>query len=164
MTIINIIENRINEGRLKAFYPAHYQLKLWKAPYPESNELGGPYNIEEGAPKLEGTIGEHWSTKWERIVRKYQLIDGSTIVPEDIPAGVWIDIQTPADDRIRRGSGKIWAIPAECIYEEPFEVNWHIVRPLTSMLCVADKDGKPTLAWGCWPVNNQVFKNTYVPW
>lgn len=165
MTIIDIIEKQIKEA--KAYYPRHYQLKLWKAPTAEKfeNELGeGCYQITKGSPKLEGTIGEHWSPGWPQIIKKYQFIDGSTITPETVPSGKWIPIQTPVDEESRRASSITWAMPAYIISDKPFEVNGRIINPNTAMLCMADNNGLPSPELGCWPVNKQVFFNTYIPY
>ena len=165
MTIIEKINNNIKET--KAYYPRHYQLKLWKTPAAESydNELGeGHYDLSEGDPKLEGIIGEHWSPSWEKIVKKYQFTDGSTITPETVPSGKWISIQTPIDEKSRRASGITWAMPAYIISDKPFKVNGLTIDPNTAMLCMADDGSLPNPKWGCWPVNKQVFFNTYTPY
>ena len=147
----------------KAYIPAHYKLKLMKVQAPEtySNEYGeGDYELSAGDPKLEGTRGEHWSPKWKQIVSKYQTINGGTIIPEELPAGIYVDIMTPVERTDREGS-VTWAMDATYVSDKPFEVRELTIDPAVDMLCCSDNGGKPDLTWGCWPVKKEIFVNTY---
>lgn len=153
------------EMKAKPFIPKHYFLKLMKVSLPTSydNEYGEcHYDLEFGSPVLEGTRKEHWSPRWEQIVSKYLLEDGSTIIPEDLPFDTWVSIQTNPDIEVRKKS-VTWMVPPLFVAKSSFEINGLIINPSMDLLCCGGDETAPNLDWGCWPVKIEVFSDTYAP-
>lgn len=150
-------------AQAKAYFPAHYFLKVLKVSQPHSydNEYGeGHYDLEAGKAKLEGTRGEHWSPEWKKIIAKYLLADGSTINPEDLPYDEWVSIQTNPDEEERR-KNITWMVDASIISDQPFVVNGLVINPAVDVLCMSGDETAPNLDWGCWPVKKDIFADTY---
>ena len=159
------IREMVEGGKAKAFMPSHYNLKLMKVAeaHDYANEFGeGEYHLEAGEPKLEGTRGEHWSPEWKKILKKYLMEDGTSIVPDALPAGVYVTIQTNPDPAERRKS-VTWAMDAYVISEQPFVVGKLTIDPNVDMLCMGGDEQGPNLEWGCWPVKKVIFQDTYEP-
>lgn len=157
------IRKMVEEGMVRAYMPSHYCLRLMKVAevHDYTNEFGeGEYHLNPGDPKLEGTRGEHWSPAWKKILSKYLLEDGSSIVPENLPGGTYITIQTNPDPSERRKS-VTWAMDARLISDQPFVVGELTIDPNVDMLCMGGDEQAPNLEWGCWPVKKVIFQDTY---
>ena len=155
---------RANLSKATPYISRHYIIELMKVSCPHiyDNEYGeGHYELAVGDPKLQGTRGEHWSPKWPKIVKKYLLENGDSIDPEAIPEDVWVKIQTNPDREIRRKNSLTWAIPAELVSEQPFEIDGLIIDPAVDMICMGGDENAPTLEWGVWPVKKDIFADTY---
>lgn len=159
----NISVRDLKALEAKAFIPKHYKLKVIKTSVPCSydNEYGeGHYDLQPGDPKLEGTRGEHWSPKWEKISKKYLFLNGEKVTPEGCPYDQYVDIQTHPDIAERRKS-VIWAVDSSLISREPFEINGLLINPAVDMLCMGGDENEPNLDWGAWPVKREIFADTY---
>lgn len=156
-------KSEIPVGGMKAFMPSLYSLKLKKVGKPESydNEYGeGHYELNCGDPKLEGTCGEHWSPKWEKICKKYLLLNGEPIIPEKLPEGEWTVIKTNPDPAERR-KNITWAVDAVIVSDDKFEIDGLTFDPAVDILCMGGNETAPNPEWGCWQVKKSIFVNTY---
>lgn len=153
------------EMKAKPFIPKHYSIKVQKVSLPTSydNEFGeGHYDLDPASPVLEGTRGEHWSPEWRKIVSKYLMEDGSTIIPEKLPFDTWVSIQTNPDIEVRKKS-ITWMVPPLFVARSSFKINGLIIDPSKDFLCCGGDETAPNLDWGCWPVKIGVFSDTYEP-
>lgn len=161
--MVKLDVNALKVEKAKLYIPSWYFIRLFKVStaHEYDNEYGeGHYELSSGAPKLEGTRGEHWSPEWRKIVAKYLLEDGSTIIPEELPYDEYVSIQTNPDREVRK-KNMVWAIPAELISEEKFMIGGLVIDPELDMLCMGGDETGPNLDWGAWPVKKDIFADTY---
>ncbi len=166
------------ELKLEDFEP--YVAKLYSigamvadAPFTFDNEFGeGTYEVKPGDIILEGTCGEHWVAPVSKLVgekAKYE-IDGKAIDLADIARGHSLDTEFTKIDT-KESTAITWAfrVPREYSDIELSDGNGHTLIANASgynhgygdYICCCDNGGKPTLEWGSWPVNGNVFPKTY---
>lgn len=152
-------------------------VKYWKdetgehSTFEFDNELGeGHYYCEPGDIVLEGTKGEHWVVPASKVIgdkAKY-VIDGKEIDISQIAKGHSLDVDF-TKVTTKESNAITWAVQVH-------ENNVGVVSPEGHQLivnsegvshgdgdfiCCADDGGKPNFEWGVWPVNGEVFENTY---
>lgn len=133
------------------------------------NEFGeGHYVCKPGDIVLEGTRGEHWVVPQDRFEKKYEM-NGERIDMGDIARGTSLDdafttVDTRSSDNIT-WAARVTEMDATVVTPDGRELtvnNSEYTHGDGDFVCCGDNDGKPTFEWGGWPVNGEVFDNTYV--
>ena len=135
------------------------------------NELGeGHYTCKPGDIVLEGTMGEHWPVPASKLVgdnAKYE-IDGHPIDLDSIAKGHSLDTEFTTITT-KESKAITWAARVTDPDITIFSPEGHKLTANNSQfehgggdyICCSDDNGSPSFTWGCWPVNGQVFGNTY---
>lgn len=158
-------------SEVQPFVPKIYTIGAMVAdePFEFDNEFGeGHYSVKPGDIILEGTRGEHWVVPDSKLVgpkAKYVFGEeptGADIDLKDIAHGHSLDTEF-THITTKPSTAITWAV----FTNEPVDV----VSPEGDVLhakagyaiCMGDNNGSPEPSWGCWPVKEEVFNDTYEP-
>lgn len=159
---------KINTSAMTPVIATVYELRFKVAAVKETvwNYLEDcSYEVNPGDIILNGTMGELWRVPKEKLVKKYENLDGTPIDPSAVEPGVFHTIRTKMSKDIS------WCIQVP-IYEGPFETTTEqgdvlkgnregVRHGQGDYIFMADNGGKPEPSWGAWVVNGNVFANTY---
>lgn len=117
---------------------------------------------------IQGTVGELWVVDPEKLVKTYEMPDGTPISPEDVGLG-WTKIKTRPDSSHNWAMQISPAVYGDAATKIEIKTSWgDVLHPNAAGIphgsgdyaVCSDNNGSPNLE-DMWVVNGEVFLNTY---